>query len=287
MSSPSFLDATRVAPVAASSPHYRAVIGNDWNAPTYPCGGIVSAIALRAMETALADPSQRLRSFSTMFVSTVEAGELTIDVTRLRIGKRMSQLHADVRSAGRTEPGHVTTAAFGESRPGFDFTYRTAPECGPPDDYPGLATAPAGVRAWRSSFFDNLDVRRVRSFASFETNWEGGRAEVIRWFRYKNPPRLADGRIDTLSLIALADTMPPAIAQYHGPGYPFFHAPSVDLTLRLFADTEDEWILSHVVGHWAGDGYASAEVSLFDGKRRLLLNGAQMMLFRFPESATS
>lgn len=283
MSDPSFLEATRVAPVSERGDRFRAEVGTDWNAPTFPCGGIVSAVALRAMEAALADPNQRLRSFATMFVSTVESGSLAIAVERLRIGKRMSQLQAEVRSAGRTEPGHVTTAAFGEDRRGFDFTYRTPPEVGPPEDYPGLATAPPGVPVWRSSFFDNLDVRRVQSFASFETDWEGGRAEVIRWFRYKNPPRLPDGRIDPLSLVALADTMPPAIAQHHGPGFPLFHAPSVDLTMRLFADTEDEWVLSHVVGHWAGAGYASADVSLWDRSGRLLANGAQMMLIRFPE----
>jgi acyl-CoA thioesterase len=264
MSMPSFLAATGVAPIPDDRDRYRAAVGDDWNAPTFPCGGVVSALALR-----------------TMFVSTVESGDLTIDVQRLRIGKRMSQLQADVRNAGRSEPGHLTTAAFGESRRGFDFTYRTPPEVGPPDEYPGLATPPPGVPVWRSAFFDTLDVRRVRSFASFETGWEGGRAEVIRWFRYKSPPRLADGRIDPLSLVALADTMPPAIAQYEGPGFPVFHAPSVDLTMRLFADTEDEWVLSHVVGHWAGDGYASADVALWDRSGRLLATGAQMMLIRF------
>lgn len=283
MSDPSFVDATRVERSPEAPDRYRATVGDDWNAPTFPCGGIVSAVALRAMEDALADPTQRLRSFATMFVATVESGALTVDVERLRIGKRMSQLRADVRSAGRSGPGHVTTAAFGESRRGFDFTYRTAPEVGPPDDYPGLATPPPGVPVWRSSFFDNLDVRRVRSFASFETNWEGGRAEVIRWFRYKNPPRLPDGRIDPLSLVALADTMPPAISQYEGPGYPMFSAPSVDLMLRLVADTDDEWALSHVVGQWAGDGYASADVALWDRAGRLLAVGGQMMLIRFPD----
>src|SRR5262245_30975194 len=111
MSLPSFLDATRVTPLAGPDLRFQAPIHTEWNAPAYPCGGIVSAIALRAMEAALDDPTQRLRSFSTMFVSTVEAGDVTIDVDRLRIGKRMSQLHADVRSAGRTEAGHVTTAA--------------------------------------------------------------------------------------------------------------------------------------------------------------------------------
>ena len=115
MSDPSFLDATRVAPAGDAPNRYRADVGDEWNAPTFPCGGVVSAIALRAMEAALDDPSQRLRTFTTMFVSTVDPGALTIDVERLRIGKRMSQLQADVRSAGRDEPGHVTTAAFGET----------------------------------------------------------------------------------------------------------------------------------------------------------------------------
>lgn len=284
MSRPStFLDATTVHAVAGSATRFRAEVGPEWSAPTFPCGGVVSAVALRAMEAALADPSQSLRSFATMFVSTVDAGTLEVDVERLRIGKRMSHLRADVRSAGRGGPGHVTTAAFGEHRPGFEFTYRTAPDVGPPADYPGLATPPPGVPAWRSAFFDRLDVRRVRSFASFETDWEGGRAEVIRWFRFVETPRLADGRLDPLALVALADTMPPAVAQHHGPGFPLFHAPSVDLTMRLLGDTDGEWVLSHVVGHWAGDGYASAEVFLYDERRHFLASGAQLMLIRFPD----
>ncbi len=285
MSSPSILDATRVEPIAGTD-RYGAVVGEAWNAPTFPCGGVVSAIALRAMEAALGDPRQRLRSFATMFVSTVDTGALTVDVERLRMGRRMSQLRADVRSAGQTEIGHVTTAAFGESRTGFEFSYRVPPEVGAPDDYPGLATAPPGVPVWRSAFFDQLDVRRVRSFASFETGWEGGHAEVVRWFRYRVPPRLPDGRFDPLALVALADTMPPAVAQHHGPGFPLFHAPSIDLGLRFFADTDEEWILSHVVAHWAGEGYASAEVTLWDAKRRLLANGGQLMLIRLQEDGT-
>lgn len=283
MSVPSgFTLATTAHAAGDGTTRFRAEVGPEWNAPTFPCGGVVSAVALRAMETALADPTQTLRAFATMFVSTVEAGTLEIDVERLRIGKRMSHLRADVRSPGRDGAGHVTTAAFGEHRRGFDFTYRSAPEVGPPDDYPGLATAPPGVPAWRSAFFENLDVRRVRSFASFETDWEGGRAEVIRWFRFKETPRLADGRLDPLALVALADTMPPAIAQHHGPGFPLFHAPSVDLTMRFHTDTDDAWVLGHVVGHWAGDGYASTEVFLYDERRSLLASGAQLMLIRFP-----
>ena len=277
---PSFVSATAVK---RTDGRWRASLAPAWNAPVFPSGGIVTAVALRAMQAELAQPHQSLRSFATMFISTVEAGDLDVHVERMRVGKRMSQLRADVRSAGAREPGHVTTAAFGESRDGFAFSYSAAPDVGPPGDYPGPAEPPPGVPVFRAPFFENVETRRVRIFHSFENGWDGGRAEATRWIRYRVPPRLADGRIDRLSLVALADTMPPAVSQYIGPGYPFFHAPSVDLTMRFFADTEEEWCLLHSVSHWAGDGYASAEVTLWDTRRTLIAHATQLMLIRFPD----
>jgi acyl-CoA thioesterase len=282
--SPSFLEATQVRPLAgAGAGRYGASVPRAWDAPVFPSGGVMCAIALRAMEMEIAAPAQTLRSFATTFISTVHSGAVEVSVDRLRLGKRMSQLRADLRNAGAAEPGHVTTAAFGESREGFVFAYAAAPEVGPPDEYPGPADPPPGVPAFRARFFENIDVRRIRLFHSFESGWEGGRAEALRWVRYRNTPRLDDGRIDPLALIALADTMPAAVSQYVGPGYPFFHAPSVDLVMRFFADTEDDWFLIQSVCHWAGDGYASAEARLWDAHRKLVAHANQLMLVRFPE----
>jgi 23S rRNA (cytosine1962-C5)-methyltransferase len=71
---------------------------------------MMSAIALRAMEHALAAPEQRLRTATTMFVSTVRPGPLEIRVERLRAGRTGSQLQATVRPAGATEGGLVQLA---------------------------------------------------------------------------------------------------------------------------------------------------------------------------------
>jgi acyl-CoA thioesterase len=217
-----------------------------------------------------------------MFVSTVPSGDLEIDVVPLRTGNRMSQLRADVRGARSEGSGHVVTAAFGETRDGFDFSYSTAPDAPPPLECPPPAEPPPGTPAFTSPFFTSVETRRVRMFSSFERDWEGGRAEAIRWIRYRTPPRLVGGHIDPVVLVPLADTMPVAVAQYMGPGYPFFHAPSVDLSMRFIADTADEWFLCRMVAHWAGDGYASAEVTMWDEHRRLVAHAVQMMLIRFP-----
>jgi acyl-CoA thioesterase len=280
---PNLVDATRVERLPDAPGRYRATLSRDWDAPLHPSGGVVTALALRAMQDALGQAHQRLRTFSTLFVSTVESGPLEIRVDRLRDGKRMSQLQAELRNPGRGEPGHVTLAAFGESRPGAEFGYAAAPEVGPPESYPGPADPPPGVPVFRARFFENVETRRVRMFHSFETGWQGGRAEAIRWVRYRATPRLPDGRLDPLALIGLADTMPPAVGQYLGPGTPFFHAPSVDLTMRFFADTESEWLILRSVAHWAGDGYASAENVLWDADRRVIAHATQLMLLRFPD----
>ena len=282
---PNLLDATRVEPLPETPGRYRANLSTAWDAPVHPSGGVVCAIALRAMQAELDHPRQRLRTFSTLFVSTVTSGPLEIAVERLRDGKRMSQLRAEVRNPGRPEVGHVTSAAFGESRPGVEFSYSVAPEVGPPGDYPLPADPPAGVPVFRARFFENLETRRVRMFHSFEKDWEGGRAEAIRWIRYRVPPRLEDGRLDPLSLVALADTMPSAVGQYLGPGEWFFHAPSVDLSMHFFADTDGDWLLARSVSHWATDGYASAEITLWDESRRLIAFATQMMLLRVGDPA--
>lgn len=285
MAAPCISDALRVEPAIGARGRYRSVLSPDWNAPVFPSGGVTTALALTAMERELAQPHQRLRTFSTMFVSTVEAGDLDIEVTRLRVGNRMSQLRADVRSAGGEGGGHTVVAAFGETREGFDFSYLKAPQVGPPEDYPGPPTPPPGAPTFQPPFFENVETRRVKLFASYESEWSGGEAEAVRWIRYRNAPRPCGGRIDPVVLVPLADTMPSAVAQYLGPGYRFFHAPSVDLSMRFFADTDDEWFLTRMVGHWAGDGYASAEVSMWDRSRRLVAHAVQLMLVRFPDVA--
>src|SRR5262245_22027673 len=79
---------------------YRATLSGEWSAPILPQGGVVTAVALRAMQSELDLPAQRLRSVSSVFAAQVKSGPVEIDVTVLRRGRSMSQLSATVRSAG-------------------------------------------------------------------------------------------------------------------------------------------------------------------------------------------
>jgi hypothetical protein len=87
---------------------------------------------------------------------------------------------------------------------GFDFKLqRRTRNVGPPQ-----GTIPARRSAARAPVYrapdasTECETRRNPHVPcrSSRRGWEGGRAEAARWMRYRVPPRLADGRIDPLSL---------------------------------------------------------------------------------------
>ncbi len=77
-----------------------ATIAERWNLRPLPQGGVVTALALRAMADALDDPTQQLRTLHTTFAAQVASGPVEIDVEVLRRGRSMSHLRAEVRNPG-------------------------------------------------------------------------------------------------------------------------------------------------------------------------------------------
>ena len=115
-----FGDQTSVQPHPAGGGRYRAVVSDQWNAPLLPQGGIITALALRAMATELGVPDEVLRSVTTVFAAQVSPGPVDIDVAVLRRGRTMSQAAATVRPSGQTS-GHSAMAVFGGTRRGFQI----------------------------------------------------------------------------------------------------------------------------------------------------------------------
>src|SRR3954453_12587953 len=108
---------------------YAGNIGPEWNCPIVPQGGMVIAIAARAMTAELGTDTP-LRSISVVFAAPVQPGPVEIDVQVLRQGPSMSQCVATVHNPG-SELGTTAIAVFGPVREGFEFT-GTAPPPVPP-----------------------------------------------------------------------------------------------------------------------------------------------------------
>ena len=282
-----FRDGTAVE--AVGDHRYCGHIDEVWNLRPLPQGGVVTAIALRAMAAELDDAGQRLRTVHTSFVAQVADGPVNIDVELLRRGRSMSHLRAEVRNPG-TARGHLTTGIFGAPRDGFHFTDLEPPSEAPhPDDCPSFRDPPPpDVEDFEPMpFWERvIEGRNISGHPPWE-DYEPDRAERATWYRFDDPPMFADGTLDPLALIVVADVMPGAVGEKLGQQERQWFAPSVDLTVHLLDDARSGTLLGHNRARHAGDGYASADMALWDygpdqrDEPRLVAYATQVFLFTF------
>jgi acyl-CoA thioesterase len=264
---------------------FTASIGPEWMLAVAPQGGIVGAIAARAMQAVLGSEIQALRSFHAVFASPVPAGPLVVDVVPIRTGRSMSQLSATVRAADAAA-GLTALAVFGGPRPGFAHTELAFPDVAPPEECPSYRDPPPPEVAERGTPFpfwtDVLEGRPALGHAPWDPSPREGN-EVATWFRFDHRPLDDQGRFDPLALLVAADMMPSAVFESIGFVEEQWFAPSVDLTVHLRALPTGEWILNHNRAHYSDDGYASAESALWDahapGGPVLLAYATQVMFF--------
>jgi acyl-CoA thioesterase len=261
---------------------YRVVLTDGWNAPVLPQGGVTTALALRAMAAELGVGVDTLRSVTTVFAAQVPPGSVDIDVRVLRRGRTISQATATVAPEGATI-GHTAMAVFGDARVGFEFTDVAMPEVAPPEEsFSFRDPAPEGVQFASSTFWQHVEGRIARGHSPWD-EWDPITSERYYWYRYDDPPLDGNGEWDPLAIVALCDTMPGAVAERMGPGYGMWRSPSADLTVQILGRASSAWLLGRNRARKAGDGYASAEMELWDPGRGLVAYATQMMFFSFPE----
>jgi acyl-CoA thioesterase len=254
---------TAVRRLAAAPGWYTAELPTGWNFRT-PSGGVLMTVAMRAMQAELGDAELRPVSATTHFCSPVPAGPLEVRVEVLRKGNVAAQVRAALSST--TVPG-----------PGLEVLDAEFPPVAMPEASERIVP---GERDFRPPFLANFDTRLALGAPWWRSGWDAGPARMGRWFRYRVPQTLDDGRFDPLALPPIADTMPPALSQRLGPDGPPFHAPSLDLTVHFLEDTTSEWLLTLVHARRARAGYATADCEIWDDRRRLVAFATQMMMLR-------
>ena len=272
--------------IAGNPDRYCGFVSDPWVLAVVPQGGIVVAMAARAMTMSLGLEVQSLRTISAVFAGQVAAGEVEIEVEILRRGRSMSQVTATVRNPG-APAGLTAIAVFGASRRGFDFVDSVRPEV------PG----PEGLRSYRDPVPEGVDFTFDRPPMPFweeiiearpamgRPPWEphvDGPAEMAVWNRIEDPPVTADGTLDVAAAIVLCDMMPSAVGQKVGPDSGDWFGPSADYTIHLLEPARPGWLLAHSYARVATDGYASVGMTLWDPKsHRPVAVATQIMFFAF------
>jgi acyl-CoA thioesterase len=281
-----------VGPASDGRRSYAGEIADEWCLRPLPQGGVVTALALRAMAAELDDPGQRLRTLHTTFAAQVAKGPVDIDVEVLRRGRSMSHLRAEVRNPGAAR-GHLTTGIYGGTREGFAFTDLRPPVVPGPGECPSFRdplppqAEALGLEPMVMPFWDFRVEGRHALGHSVWDDYEPDRAERGMWYRFDEPPFLEDGTLDPLALVVMCDTMPGAVGEILGRQERFWFGPSVDLTVHLLEPCRSPWVLAHNRARYAGDGYASADMALWDcgadgtDRPSLVAYATQLFFFTF------
>jgi len=270
----------------AGEGRFVADLGEHWNCPIVPQGGIVAATAARAMGAALGEPAQQLRSLNAVFAGQVRHGPVEIEVVVLRRGRSVSQVRAALRNPG-ADAGFDALAVFGAEREGFTFTDAEPPgDLTPPLDCPSFRDPrPDEPDRPQFNFWEYVDGRPTIGHAHLD-EYEPVSSLRAQWYRFDDPPRADDGTWDPHALVALCDTMPGAVGERLGPQarHRQWLPPSADFTVHLLGEARSDWVLGVNRARHAGDGYASADMELWDvddGPPRLVAYATQTMVFAF------
>ena len=270
---------TAVTPVEKVPGLYLCRLPDHWDYVN-PCGGALMTVALRAMQSELADPGLRLLSATTVFAQAVLPGELRVQVHVLRRGDSAAQVRASLEAAAYPGPGLEVIATFARDRDGPDVhgvempdvprpgdAVRTHKRSGPPEEPP-------------FRIFDNLDMAVAIGEPMHRPGWTGGPAHTAYWYRYKVPQVDAAGFLDPLAIPPIADTMPPALVRRLGPDHPRYRMPSLDLTVFFLSPSRTEWILVESFAERARAGYAVGSANIWDEHGQLIARASQTMTLR-------
>ena len=235
---------------------------DDWNTPNGTAnGGYVLAVVLRAIaqESPLHDPL----TVSITYFRPPTPGDATIDITELRLGRRVATFAAVLTQDDK--PVVHAVASFHDAEAAGDLqhlapapTYPRPEEC-----IDVMGAVPAGT----VPILDRFDYRH-ESVPGWMEGKPSGDTSAMFWVRFK------DRRpIDAVAAAVLVDAYPPVTAEID-----HLKSATVQLTVHFRRRPATEWVLARVVTHQVIDGYHDEDVELWDEQGRLIAQGRQLAL---------
>ncbi len=244
---------------------HAVTVTDEWNTPNgTPNGGYVLGVVLNAVaqESPLPDPL----SASITYFRPPTTGDARVEVTALRIGKRVSTFEAALSQDDK--PVVHAVVSFHDAGAAGDLQHapHEAPTYPRPDDCVDVMSAvPAGT----VPILDRFDYRHDGVPGWMEGEPSGDTSATF-WVRFK------DRRpVDAIAAAVLVDAYPPVTSEI---GH--LTSATVQLTIHLRRRPVSEWVLAHVVTRHVIDGYHDEDVELWDEDGRLFAQSRQLAILR-------
>ena len=258
MTMPDTLFATLLENITEDKNSYSLRLSPDWMQGRAGFGGLVGALALKAMRSHVV-PSRKVRSLLIAFVGPVGPEEFTIHAKVLRAGKSVTQVEAKLVQADQV--CCTALGSFGEDR---DSVIRIQPAACPAMPPPNEAMELPYIEGLTPAFTRHFAYRWALGELPF--SGQGGR-EIGGWIQFREPT-------DCLTeewLVALADAWPtPVMGMLSAPAA----ASTVTWELGFVhldrdACTQNDWWGFHCAADSAERGYVHERAAIWDPEGRL------------------
>lgn len=275
---------------------WRADLSPAWDVPSGVHGGVLLATALRAAGEAVAltggdtDAHLPLRTAHASFTARPDGHELGLTSTVLRRGGTTAHVDVVVRAVGAERDALLVRALHARPRADADrWLDVPVPDVPGPDVAPPANGEASAARQWPMTpppLFDHFDMRPAVGVLPWEPGWRpGAPARYARWSRYQEAPLLADGTLDPLALLPMADLPGPSVWVRYGPDEPVRGLLSLEMTFDVLGPVRDEWVLCDFRARVMGEGYVLVDCELWSAGTLVAVLRQTMMPRTLPTPA--
>lgn len=256
---------------------YDAALGDGWRIGGGVNGGLLLAIAGRALSTELgtSDGDRPAHphplAMSAYYLTPGVPGPATVRTSVVRRGRAVStgqvSLLQDDGAGGEVERVRFL-ATYGdlESVDGDITTSASPPDLPPPDRCISAAQAPPDFLK-HASLLQRLDMRLDPATTGWALGKPSGNGVIRGWLR------MADGREpDPLLLLLAVDALPPVAFELGLPGW----TPTLELTAHVRARPAPGWLRVSLTNRTLAGGFLEEDAEVWDSEGRLVALSRQL-----------
>ncbi|MGE9809344.1 thioesterase family protein [Janibacter sp. G1551] len=266
---------TAVTPRAGQPGVFDAELSERWRIGNGVNGGVLLALAARAMRDAFlaGDPATTHAdplAISAYYLTPAEPGALAAHVEPIRTGRSVSTATVSLRQPGEGSDVERlrAIATFGDlgAVHGEVTTTATPPELPPVEECLSMDQAPPQfLRA--ASLLERLDLRLDPATAGWAAGRPSGKGEMRGWLR------LADGREpDVLMLLLAIDALPPTAFELGLPGW----TPTLELSAHVRSRPAAGWLRIVITTRTNSGGFVEEDAEVWDSEGRLVALSRQL-----------
>lgn len=267
-----------VAGRAGEAGVYDAELGEGWRIGGGVNGGILLALAGRALQAELAGAGDGAGdgagaghrdplAISAYYLTPGAPGPAVVRTSVVRRGRAVSTGQASVtQPEGPGEVERIRVLATYGDLDGEPTTSAVPPELPPPDQCVSSEQAPPDFLK-AASLLDRLDLRLDPATTGWAVGKPSGNGVIRGWLRMR------DGREpDPLLLLLAVDALPPVAFELGLPGW----TPTLELTAHVRARPAPGWLRVQLVNRTLTGGFLEEDAEVWDSKGRLVALSRQL-----------